>query len=165
MKKSCRNTPALITMSLGCSLMDRQRWLPSAGKSSGSPRRSLRTQHFCRSGLSASPGRQASLRVFMRTEGGNAFFPGIRETTEPGWKKRKHPSNALARNDPILHPRLTSKPVRQAPGRKSERKMVFSLAFPAFFIHVALAFFHAAWYNKVVIPQTLHQQHHKGPEH
>jgi len=31
-------------------------------------------------------------------------------------------------------------------------------AFPLFFIHVHLVFFQKAWYNKVVIPHTLHQQ-------
>ena len=47
-------------------------------------------------------------------------------------EKRRLPSNVSARNDSVLHPRLTSKPVRQAPGRKSAGKMTFSFAFPAF---------------------------------
>jgi hypothetical protein len=40
----------------------------------------------------------------------------------------------------------------------------FSSAYSLHFRHFPLAFFLGAWYNKVVIPQTLHQQQRERAE-
>jgi len=54
---------------------------------------------------------------------------------------------------------------RQAPGRKSAVEQEgLSSAFPLHFRHFPLAFFLGVWYNKVVIPQTLHQQRREKAE-
>ena len=56
-------------------------------------------------------------------------------------------------------------PVRQAPGRKSAGDVVNDFpCISGIFIHVALVFLFGAWYNKVVIPHTLHQQHREKAE-
>ena len=63
---------------------------------------------------------------------------------------------AKTRNDPGLHQQLVRHPPlsgRLRAGRQRE-----SGCFPLHFRHFTLDYLFGAWYNKDVIPQTLHQQ-------
>ena len=65
---------------------------------------------------------------------------------------------AKTRNNPGLHQKLVLSLCPAGSGQEVSGRAGRTI--PGFFIYVALAFFLGAWYNKVVIPQPLHQQHH-----